>query len=247
MDRSYLTVNPTRGQQLELTWRDATALARELQDLLGEPVQVIITDNTSSLIAFRRVPGVGARLRLHHMFLQAPSTVIHALAKWVVSPRRSTSAGIIVDDYIRAHSAMIRKKPGRLPTLMTRGQCYDLQKLFDEVNAEQFQGKVSAFITWGKRPKRGRRGSIRFGSYTERLRLIRIHPALDSPRVPLYFVRYIVFHEMLHAFLGVSAFSGRNRRVHTREFRRREAQYPDYKKAILWQNNREHLRFLLTG
>ena len=36
------------------------------------------------------------------------------------------------------------------------------------------------------------------GSYSADSKVIRIHPALDQPLVPRFFVEWIVFHEMLH-------------------------------------------------
>ena len=36
------------------------------------------------------------------------------------------------------------------------------------------------------------------GSYSVEDRLIRIHPTLDRPDVPRYYVAWIVYHEMLH-------------------------------------------------
>ncbi len=244
----YRMMSDAASEQMEFTWRDGEMLARELEQLLGEPVKAIITDNVSSLITFRRIPGSGLHLRIHHMFLHAPPDIVHALAKWFKSPRRS-AAGRTIDEYIRRQRHLIRGRSPGLPVLQTQGNYYDLKEIFDDVNAVHFQGKVHAFITWGKPPssKRRRRRTIRFGSFTERNRLIRIHPALDCPRVPYYFIRYIVFHEMLHAYLGVSECSDGSRRVHTREFRRIERNYPDYEKALLWHNNKENLQFLLKG
>ena len=92
---------------------------------------------------------------------------------------------------------------------------------------------------------RRRRRSIRFGSYSPGPRLIRIHPLLDQDFVPRYFVRYIVFHEMLHAHLGlVESPSGRTL-SHTHEFNQIERAYPDFHRAEAWQRNSANLRKLL--
>ena len=96
------------------------------------------------------------------------------------------------------------------------------------------------------RPCSSRRRSIRFGSYSAQENVIRIHPLLDQDFVPQYFIRYIVFHEMLHAFLGAHESSSGRRRVHTREFRRRERAYPDYARAVEWESKESNLRRLLN-
>jgi predicted metal-dependent hydrolase len=94
-------------------------------------------------------------------------------------------------------------------------------------------------------PRKRRRRSIRFGSYVPQEDLIRIHPLLDQPFVPEYFVRYIVFHEMLHAYLGRSEGLSEHALSHSPEFRQMERAYPDYVCAQAWENSRGNLAKLL--
>ena len=100
-------------------------------------------------------------------------------------------------------------------------------------------------ITWGKLPTIRRRRSIRLGSYSEEDELIRIHPYLDQPQVPEFFIKYIVFHEMLHAHLGVEVLASGRRNVHSREFNRKERAYHEYDRAVAWQETPKHLNRLL--
>lgn len=235
----------TESRQLELFGRDEASLSREIAEILQVPVQVSITDNTSSLVSFRWIPGAGVRLRLHHMFLFAPREVIVALAWWMKRRRRS-HADRVIDEYIRRHRYLVRDKSPRNVALKACGAYRDLQRLFDEVNTEYFEGKVHARITWGRSgPHRRRKRSIRFGSYHAHQNIIRIHPALDSLRVPVFFLKFIVYHEMLHAYLGVDEGGGSTRRIHTAEFYRLERRYADYDAAIAWQQDPENLRHLL--
>src|SRR5690606_9202221 len=110
----------------------------------------------------------------------------------------------------------------------------DLQQLYDEVNRTEFEGAVDCGITWGRLPTRRRRRSIRFGSYSPKEHLIRIHPYLDQAFVPAFFVRYIVFHEMLHAVMGIEELPSGRRAIHPPAFKRREEQYPDFARAVRW-------------
>ena len=82
------------------------------------------------------------------------------------------------------------------------------------------------------------------GSYSVEDRLIRIHPSLDRPDVPRYFVEWIVFHEMLHQVFDIPKVNGR-RRFHTPEFLERESQFEHYERARRWE--RRHLDHLLHG
>lgn len=90
---------------------------------------------------------------------------------------------------------------------------HDLEALARDVHREYYQGEDPIDVRWGKRTSRKRRISIRLGSYDYTTRLIRIHPLLDSSRVPGWFVQSIIFHEYLHHFLG----SAHNRRFHRYE------------------------------
>lgn len=231
--------------QMEFTFRDASILHRELEDRSGLKLEIVLTDNSHTVMSVKRHPAKGmTALRLHHMFLGANSGVIHALAAWLVKPSCRKS-GAVIDAFIREHRHLVRKRPAGTRRLAVVGRYFNLKTFYDEVNAGHFGGTVNAAITWGRRPAPGRRRSIRFGSYSLEQNLIRIHPFLDSEHVPEYFVRYIVYHEMLHAHLGIEESETGRRRIHTAEFKRIERTYPDFDRAEAWQAKASNLRKLL--
>jgi hypothetical protein len=57
---------------------------------------------------------------------------------------------------------------------------------------------------------------------------------LDQQFVPLWFLQYVLYHEMLHSVVPDEVSRGR-RRVHTEEFNRRERQFPRYRRARHWE------------
>jgi predicted metal-dependent hydrolase len=233
--------------QLELPWNNAAMLQGTLERESGLRVELTVTDNTHNLLSVRPNGGAGAvKVRVHHMFLAADTQVVHALAQWIRQPK-ARRAGEVLDGFIRANQHRIRFSNRRPRTIRvrTRGRYFDLQRLYDEVNRQHFNGSIQAHITWGQRPTKRRRRSIRFGSYSHELKLIRIHPFLDQDFVPEFFVRYIVFHEMLHAHLGISESETGRRQMHTPEFRKLEKAYPDYERAVAWQDKRSSLARLL--
>ena len=65
--------------------------------------------------------------------------------------------------------------------------------------------------------------------------MIRIHPLLDAPFVPTWFLEYVVYHEMLHAVVPEEIDEHGRRRVHTREFYRRERKFHCYYRARRWK------------
>lgn len=222
------------------------ALQAALEAGSGLRVALFVTDNTSTMMSIKYDRSrTAARLRVHRMFLSAPPDVVRALAAWVRSPRAEES-GAPLNSFIKSNGHRIRGRTGAVRTV-TRGEHFDLRAIFEDLNHAHFQGAVTAAITWGRMPETRRRRSIRFGSYFPREDLIRIHPFLDQAFVPLYFVRYIVFHEMLHAFLGIEESPSGRQRIHTAAFKKIEQAYPGYDRAVAWQDNPKNLGKLLSN
>ena len=236
-----------RGQPAQLTFpfHEVEDIQRSLEARTGLQVAIVLTDNVSTMLSARKLRAEKqVQLRLHRMFLTAPKKVVDAVADWVVRPR-ATKAGAVIDAFIQDNQHYIRRNRKLAAISTPQGAYHDLQALFHEINAAEFHNSVTARITWGRMPRARRRRSIRFGSYTAEDDLIRIHPLLDQPHVPRFFVRYIVFHEMLHAYLGIERTPSGRRRIHTKAFREREEAYPGYKRALAWLNNGANLRRLL--
>lgn len=102
---------------------------------------------------------------------------------------------------------------------------FDLEMLLDEMLAGSFPGVSRPSIRWGRKIARKRRRSIRLGSYYRPTRTIRIHPLLNSPDVPLFFMQSIIFHELLHHVLGPA---------HDRRFHRHERTFRYHREANAW-------------
>jgi len=66
--------------------------------------------------------------------------------------------------------------------------------------------------------------------------MIRIHPLLDAPFVPTWFLEYVIYHEMLHAVVPEEIDEFGRRKVHTREFYKRERQFHCYSRARRWED-----------
>lgn len=227
--------------------RIADRLHRELTTATGVDIRLRITNNTSTMMSLRyESAGRRALVGLHHMFLDAPDEIRKALSAWIVKPS-AKAPGKKLEAFIAEQRHLIASKPARSTVLRTRGQFFDLDALYSEVNRTCFDGEVTAPITWGKMPTLRRRRSIRFGSYSPGEHLIRIHPLLDQEFVPPFFVRYIVFHEMLHAHMGIEETATGRRKIHPPDFRRREAAYPDFDRALAWMEDEKNLRRLLRA
>lgn len=174
-------------------------------------------------------------LRIHRVFLEAEESVIQAVADFI---KNRKSARPVLQAFIRRNCSSLKSRAARRAPLRTAGVCHCLETLFKNVNAEYFDGGVTAAITWGRRVSGRRTRRVTLGSYCRDSSTIRINPLLDRKSVPKFFLEFIIYHEMLHAALGTVVTNGR-RSVHFREFRRREKQFAAYEQAVTWE--KEHL------
>ena len=121
--------------------------------------------------------------------------------------------------------------------LQHEGKYFDLRAIFDRLNAGHFRSRLRGYsVVWGRRRKQRPKEYFVFGTIQEEDRVIRINPALDQPFVPLWFLQYVMYHEMLHSVVPDEIDSCGRRRVHTEEFNRRERQYPGYHRARRWED-----------
>lgn len=220
-----------QADQLSLNFPAPEAhVVQTLREMIAKPTEVVITDNTSSMLSYREKNG-RVMLRMHRMFLAADLPVLAEVAAFVRNRRTATP---LMRSFIRAGEHLIRQKSSGRTMLVTKGRYHDLAELFAEINEQYFNGRIASAITWSSRePKYGvRRRNL--GSYDHRRDLIRISRYLDRRAVPRYFVAYVVYHEMLHADLGVRRKNGRSV-VHCREFRDREKRYQDFERALAWE------------
>lgn len=238
--------SPVAEKQLEFPFWTPELLQERLEAQTGMALRLTITDNARCLVRMAHESQRGARpLRLHRMFLHAPARVVEALGDWLLRPQRS-DAGRAVDAFLRANVHLVRKAPARQAILRTSGRVHDLAPMAEEVNTEWFEGVIGSRITWGKRSgSRRRRSSMRFGSYHFQGDLIRIHPALDQRFVPDWVVRFVIFHEMIHAYLGIRRSASGRRQYHGAEFRALERSHPDYERVRAWETDPANVERLL--
>lgn len=219
------------------------AMERRLTVAAHRPVLLSVTDNTRHMISRTHRAGL-LMVRLHHMFLDAPAVVQEALVRYLVEGERASSA--VVSRYIEDNGFRIRATRPVSTPLITQGEVHDLIAVHRKVNDGYFAGAVDALITWGRRspkPEAPRR-TVKLGSYSAVERLIRVHPLLDRPWVPRYFVSYIVYHEMLHHVLPQTQGHGR-RMLHPPSFIARERLFRDYERALAWE--KAHIGRLLRS
>lgn len=207
-----------------------SSLRRHLETSLERPVSLVLTDNSTSMLSARIKDGVVC-IRLHRMFLDAGHEVIEEIVSMLRHRKREMRH---FRRFIRDNKEQLGDRPGRKVSLKTLGKYHDLRELYDEINAEYFDGGIKAAITWGSGSSRYAVRKRTLGSYSANSGIIRINPILDKKPVPRYFVAFVVYHEMLHAAMGTVRKDGR-RIIHSREFKKREQLFRDYDRAVAWE------------
>ena len=119
-------------------------------------------------------------------------------------------------------------------TINSLGIYHNLLELFENLNQEYFDNKVSADIRWGKRHSKSRKRSITLGTYCSKNRRITIHRALDQALIPKLCVDRIIYHEMLHQIYPVKLGRYGRRQIHTREFKQAEKLFLGADMADKW-------------
>jgi len=208
----------------------AEALRRFLSESSNCRVELTLTRNRVSMASLRFVTEGHVRVRLHAQFLTAPQEVWDALARYL--RKRHRRDWHVVAAHARTIDTSSELHRERVEARKPKGAVHDLLEIGSVVNQRFFSGRVRYHIGWGRaRPERTkglrmRRGrSIRYGSWSQTTRTIRVHPLLDDLRVPRGFVEYIVFHEMLHAIVPSERSSGK-RYDHPETFRVLERAFP---------------------
>jgi hypothetical protein len=138
-------------------------------------------------------------------------------------PRRSLE---IYDGFRKtpAIESAVRKRrllKGRKHFASETGTHHSPEDIFGELNNAYFGGQIEIQkIGWGRR-----NSWSRLGHYDPLHQTITLSPVLDSPKVPDFVVRYLVYHEMLHAVFQ------NGHKHHPPEYRKAERAYPDFARA----------------
>ena len=247
---------------------DERGLREQICLLTGRPVSLSVTSNRVSVLSVRKGKNPqdkgfcflsGRRspetisLRLHRIFLKAGPEVIREVARFIMNGKKGVRFPLL-GQFIKENEAELKKPvPGRKDRLLrTLGRFHNLREIYDSLNMEYFEGRLACHITWGKRPPSfvsGKSGAVRkrtLGSFSPfcdgtgaGLGLIRINPVLDRKKVPSYYVRFVVYHEMLHADMGVGKGINGRRRIHPPLFKKRESLFRDFERATAFEKGGE--------
>ena len=204
-------------------------------------------------IRFRRFTSLNTTIRLREgrllvhlsdLLESAPETVHRAIAHILLAKLYkklpiargdwSVADCVAADRYRRYVSSeavarqaeRIRQTRGRKTVLSARGRCYDLDEIFESLNARFFHGLLGRpTLTWSAHQARRM-----LGHYDAAHNTIMVSRVFDRPETPLCAVEYLLYHEMLHLKHPVRVKAGR-RCVHSRAFQAEERLFPELEAA----------------
>lgn len=221
-------------------WRDYLSME------LACTVRVVYTRARRTPLQVRRRAEARAvvhrtiEVRMHAMFATAPAEIRRAVAVWIRSGRRAPRACAELDRWILASLERLPPRAERQLALRSAGRQHDLAALSADILrhelADDFPDDARwPRITWGRRIRSRTRHSLRLGSFDPDGSVVRIHPVLDQAAVPESFVRYVVFHELLHAALPPRPGKGARWIHHSAAFKKRERAYAGHAAALCWE------------
>ena len=177
-------------------------------------------------------------VRLSDICKDSPPEVMRSLAFVLVARLLGKKIPAVHDRVYREYSLtpelmrssdIARRNRGRKMISTSRGNVYDLDKIFNKLNRKYFDSSLEKpTLTWSQRKTR----SI-LGHHDRVYETITISKSLDSKQVPDWFVEFIVYHEMLHIKHLARMINGR-RYYHTAAFRLDERRFARYDDAQRW-------------
>ncbi len=121
---------------------------------------------------------------------------------------------------VRRQIHLVKQIRGRKFISGAQGVFYNLDRIFEKLNAEHFNGLLGRpLLGWSKTTSR-----TMLGHFDPSHNAIVISRIFDKASVPQLALDYVMFHEMLHLCFPVDH-TGARRRVHTREFRAAERKF----------------------
>jgi hypothetical protein len=127
---------------------------------------------------------------------------------------------------VRRQMHLVRQIRGRKFISGPQGEYHNLESVFDRLNEQFFAGLLGRpQLGWSRTASRHM-----LGHYDPSHNAIILSRVFDNPRVSSLALEYVMFHEMLHLRYPVDH-NGSRRRVHTREFRQAEKEFPRLKEA----------------
>lgn len=211
-----------------------TERSRDANDHGLDDVTMIFSSRLKRTWRLERPRGSPSILHLPKSFETAPPEIWEALREWTRAHRKPhPGSKALARRSAQIVFAWMGDGQDRLPGGEAQGRHHDLAPLFERLNREHFQGRLSAIVRWSPRP--GGLSTHRTLRLPEGPRhVITIGQLYDHKDVPVHAVEGVLFHEMLHIEHPPKG-DGLRRNVHHAAFREAERGFPGYLAWKEWE------------
>lgn len=208
---------------------------RQIKPRTEVPEVVVVFKKFANANAWIRLENGQLEMRIADVLQSAPSMILEALSYILISKlyRRRAPEEFqkryrmyLNRQDVRRRVDVVRQVRGRKDALGPKGQRYDLEQIFNELNLQFFGGLMGQpKLGWTRRVSR----SV-LGHYDSSHHAIILSRLLDGPDAPRLAVEYVMYHEMLHLKHPVEM-KGSRRKVHPKAFREEEKLFPKLPEA----------------
>lgn len=212
---------------------------RKLANFTSEPFAIRYFPG-SSLFRSDRKEGIFT-VTINEGFINAPQQVLYSILRMASSTgtkvhKHNMASYSNSADYLRISRELLQQKSTEGSGA---GLFHNLSTLCEKVEEDYSVPSIERpQLSWMDR------ASFRtFGVYQPSSDSIRISPVLDHPEVPEFIVEYVLFHELVHSWVGVRVRNGRSQ-IHSKRFKGLEHQFArrDEAAAFLNELNRSYCR-----
>jgi hypothetical protein len=219
----------------------------ELEAVFNEALRTVVRREPKPHLEARFYPYAGLSstirmrqgrvlVRVSDILRDAPREVLYSLACILIRKlyrlKNSKQQERAYRDYVARPAVLdaseaTRRDRGYKIVTSPRGRFYDLGELFDRLNARYFGGQLERpLLSWSQRRTRHL-----LGHHDHIHGAIIISRTLDSPRIPLFVLEYVLYHEMLHVKHPPRVTTGRSI-YHSASFRSDERRFERYGEAV---------------
>jgi len=209
---------------------------RELRPRAPIPALDIRFRRFTSLNTTIRLREGRLHVRLSDLLEHAPESVHRAIAHIllaklykklpIVRAHADRYRRYVSSEAVARQAEHIRQTRGRKTILSAKGHHYDLDEVFESLNARFFHGLLGRpMLTWSAYHARRMLGHYDAAHNT--IVVSRVFDRADTPRCA---IEYLLYHEMLHLKHPVRVKAGR-RCIHSREFQAEERLFPELDEA----------------
>lgn len=174
-------------------------------------------------------------VKISDLLEQAPAHVQESLAYILLSKLfRQRPPKQMIEVYrlylsrqdVRGRVHEVRQERGKKLLVEPSGTHFDLEAMYDRLNAQYFEGQMRRpLLGWSRQQSR-----TILGHYDAAHHAIALSRRLDRAEVPACVVEYVLYHEMLHIKHPVEH-KGVARRIHTKAFQQEEKLFAQYAEA----------------